>query len=231
MCRWIKWSCFILLQFVLLNAFAQNIRPAYHPCFLLDSVDAKLDFIRINAAKVFTDTFDCKQMLMDSIGARYLATKSNRYLDVLTAIHQNPAASEKVENLYIDVIKRFAEDDFAGFINRIYLAKGRYTPLEKELIATLNMIVNGRPYKQKYMGLLNVEIGKAKDAGDKYKLAYLQKLKLKIDEESYRSDCRFNRAANVIIVKFNIFGSQFLLIVKRGAIIISASLFTLTLFE
>jgi hypothetical protein len=167
-------------------AAAQNIKPEYHPCFLLDSVDAKLEFIRINAERVFTDTFDCKQMLMDSIGARYLATKNNRYLDVLTAIHQNPGASAKVENLYIDVIKRFAEDDFPDFINRLYLAKGRYAPLEKELIATLNMIVNGRPYKLKFMGLLNVEIGKAKDAGDKYKLAYLQKLKLRIEEESYR---------------------------------------------
>ena len=177
---------FFLLQLALLNAGAQYKKPVYQPCFLMDSIDARLDFIRINAARIFTDTFDCRQTLMDSIGARYIATKNNRYLDVLAAIHQNPAASEKVENLYIDPIKRFMEDDFAGFVNRLYLARGRYAPLEKELIATLNMIVDGRPYKLKYMGLLNVEIGKAKDAGDKSKQNYLEKLKLRIEEEKYR---------------------------------------------
>jgi hypothetical protein len=179
-----KCLMFLLLQFALTGAWAQSKKPVYHPCFLIDSVDAKMNVIRINAAKIFNDTFDCRQTLMDSIASRYLATKDNKYLDLLTTIRQNPLAH--VDNLYPDVIKRFVENDFGEFINRLYLGKGKYAVLEKELIGVLNMIVNARPLKQKYMGLLNVEIDKAKDDKDKLRQAYFEKLKLRIEEEKYR---------------------------------------------
>lgn len=183
---WLKFIAVFTLLVISFLVEAQTRKPVYNPCFLLDSIDRRLEFIKLNAFRIFADSFDCRQTLMDSIGSRYLATKSTRYLDFLAALHQNPAATEKVANLYPDLLKRFSEDDFPGFVNQLYLARGRYAALEKELIAVMNMIVNDRPYKLKYLGLLNVEIGKAKDAGNKPKQAYLEKLKLRIEEEKYR---------------------------------------------
>lgn len=172
----------LFLMFLALGTAAQT-KAVYHPCFLMDSVDKRLDFIRINAARIFTDTVDCKQTLLDSIGSHYLYTKDKKYLDLLTAIRQNQLA--KVENNYTDLIKRFVEDDFDGFVDQIYLAKGRYYVLEKELIATLNMIVDGRPYKNKYLALLGISINLAKSKKDTAKQAFLEKLKTRIEEEKY----------------------------------------------
>ena len=149
----------------------------------MDSVDAKLSFIQLNASRIFTDTVECKQNVLDNIAALYIRTKDKRYLNALSAIRQNPNA--KVDELYTDIINHFAENDFAGFINEIYLAKGKYFALEKELITTMNMIVGTKPLKQKYLGLLNVEIGKAKDKKDSYKTYFLEKLKTKIEDEKY----------------------------------------------
>jgi hypothetical protein len=179
----LKVVSFLLIGFISPQLSAQATKPNYLPCFLMDSVDARLDFIQRHASRIFVDSFDCRQTLIDSIGSRFLATKNNKYLDALSAIRQNPLAH--TDNLYTDLVKRFVDNDFAGFIGRLYLGKGKYLPLEKELIGTLNMIVNGRPYKQKYMGLLNVEIGKARDAHDASRQSYLQKLKIRIEEEKY----------------------------------------------
>lgn len=171
----------ILLTCIL--AFSQKAKPVYHPCFIMDSVEARLSFIQLNAGRIFTDTVECKQNLLDNITALYINGKDKKYLDALAAIRQNPNA--KVEELYTDIIKHLVEDDFAGFINQLYLAKGKYFTLEKELVTTMNMIVGPKPLKYKYMGLLNVEIEKAKDKKDSYKLYYLQKLKTKIEDEKY----------------------------------------------
>lgn len=164
-------------------AFAQKAKPVYHPCFIMDSAETKLSFIQLNAARIFTDTVECKQNLLDNMVSLYIKTNDKKYLDALSAIRQNPSA--KVEELYTDVVKRLVENDFAGFINQLYLAKGKYMPLEKELITAMNMIVGTKPLKYKYQGLLNVEIEKAKELKDAYKLSYLQKLKAKIDGEKY----------------------------------------------
>lgn len=166
-----------------LGLVAQTGKVTYHPCFLMDSVDKRLDFIRLNAARIFTDTVDCKQTLLDSIGSHYVATKDKKYLDALSSIRQNQLA--KVENNYTDLIKRFVEDDFDGFIDQLYLAKGRYYVLEKELIAAMNMIVDGRPYKNKYLALLGISINLAKSKKDTAKQLFLEKLKTKIEEEKY----------------------------------------------
>ena len=175
----------LLLTFIAITlfSFSQKARPVYHPCFIMDSVDAKLSFIQLNASRIFTDTVECKQNVLDNISALYIKTKDKKYLDALSAIRQNPNA--KVEELYTDIIKRFAENNFEGFINDVYLAKGKYVALEKELVTTMNMIVGTKPLKQKYMGLLNVEIQKAKDKKDSYKAYYLEKLKTKIEDEKY----------------------------------------------
>lgn len=165
------------------SVFAQGTKAVYHPCFLLDSVDKRLDFIKANASKVFVDTFDCKETLLDSISILYMRSGNKKYLDALTGILQNPNA--KVEGLYIDVIKRFLQNDFAGFINELYTARGKYQLLEKELIGAMNMIVDGKPYKQKYMGQLNLLISMAKDKKDTAKLYYLEKLKTRIEEDKY----------------------------------------------
>ncbi len=178
-----KSSLVAFLLFLSLCSLAQKVKPVYHPCFLMDSVDAKLSFIQLNASRVFTDTVECKQNVLDNIAALYLKTKDRKYLDALSAIRQNPNA--KVEELYTDIIKRFAEKDFSGFINDLYLAKGKYAALEKELITTMNMIVGAKPLKQKYLGLMNVEIEKAKDKKDSYKAYFFEKLKTKIEEEKY----------------------------------------------
>lgn len=179
----IKYLPLLLLLGMFNSASSQTRKANYHPCFLMDSIDKNLAFIRLNAPRIFIDSFDCRQDLLDSIGIKYLQTRKPLYLDALAAIRQNPAA--KVEELYTDVITRFMQDDFGGFIDQLYTAKGKYLSLEKELIAAMNMIVDGRPLKKKYMGQLNVEIEKAKDKKDKYKQAYLEKLKLKIEEEKY----------------------------------------------
>lgn len=165
------------------TASAQSAKPVYHPCFLLDSVDKRLDFIKANASRVFVDSFDCKETLLDSIGKLYIRSKNKKYLDVLTSILQNPNA--KVEGLYIDVIKDFLQDDFGGFVNELYIARGKYQLLEKELIGAMNMIVDGKPFKQKYMGQLNLQISIAKDKKDSAKIAYLEKLKVRIEEDKY----------------------------------------------
>ncbi|MFN8285491.1 MAG: hypothetical protein U0V74_02000 [Chitinophagales bacterium] len=165
-----------------ITSYAQR-KPVYHSCFLMDSVDKNLEFIRLNASRIFTDSVDCKQTLLDSIAIHYTQSKDKKYLDVLSSIRQNPNA--KVENNYTDIIKRFIENDFSGFIKQLYLSKGKYYVLEKELIGTMNMIVDGRPYKQKYMGLLNVDISIAKDKKDTYYQSFLEKLKVKIEEEKY----------------------------------------------
>lgn len=179
-----KYSVLLLLCLVVGQSSAQVKKLNYHPCFLKDSVDKHLDFIRLNASRIFIDSFDCKQMLFDSIGALYLSTSEKKYLDALTYIRNSSAAS-KVENLYTDVIRRFIQADFTDFLNQLYMGKGKYLALEKELVAAMNMIVDGRPYKQKYMGLLNVAIGKANDQKDLPRAAYLNKLKTKIEEDKY----------------------------------------------
>lgn len=163
---------------------AQSRKVNYHPCFLLDSVDQRLAFIKQNAARVFTDSADCKETLLDSITGKYVLTKDFKYLDALAVIRQNPAA--KADGLFTDVITLIVKDDFIGFADQLYRSKGRLLPLQNELIGAMNIIVDGRPFKQKYMGLLNVEIERTKGDNDKYRLAYLEKLKLKINEEKYR---------------------------------------------
>ncbi len=150
----------------------------------MDSVDKHLDFIRQNASRIFIDSFDCKQMLFDSITVQYIRTKEKRYIDALTYIH-NSSAAKQVENLYTDEIRKLVQNDFAGLLDLFYTGRGKYQVLEKELIATMNMIIAGRPYKLKYMGLLNVEISKAKDNRDTGRAAYFEKLKLKIEEDKY----------------------------------------------
>ncbi len=174
-----------LLCFVSVSAGinAQAHKTVYYPCFLMDSIDKHLLFIQQNAQRIFIDSFECRQILLDSIAVKYLRQKDKKYLDALSAIRTN--GGEKVENLYTDIVKRIAEKNFSGFINDLYLSKGKYAPLEKELIATMNMVIEGRPYKQKYMGILNVQLTKATEAKDKYKLYYLEKLKTKIEEEKY----------------------------------------------
>ncbi|HLP18804.1 MAG TPA: hypothetical protein VK174_00810 [Chitinophagales bacterium] len=174
---------FLLLALVTIAsaAFSQKAKPVYHPCFLTDSVDARLVFIQQNAARIFTDTIDCKENLLDKIADLYIKTKDKKYLGALSAIRQNPAA--KVEELYTDIVKRLIEDDFSNLLNEFYLAKGRYAPLEKELVTTLNMILGAKPLKQKYLPLLKIEIEKAKDKKDSYKTYYLEKLKTRIEED------------------------------------------------
>lgn len=74
---------------------------------------------------------------------------------------------------------------FSNFLNDLYLGRGKYIALEKELVSTLNMIVDGRPLKTKYTGLLNVEISKAKDRKDTSKAYFLEKLKTRIELDKY----------------------------------------------
>lgn len=160
---------------------AQTVRPVYHPCFLLDSVDKRLDFIKANASKIFVDSFDCKETLLDSISMLYIRGKDKKYLDALTTILANPKA--EVEGLYTDVVKRFVQNDFGGFLNELYVARGKYQLLEKELVTAMNMIVDGKPLKQKYAGQLNLQISMTKDKKDSAKLYYLEKLKTRIEED------------------------------------------------
>lgn len=181
--RLLKYLLFCLVLANVQIAAAQTKKPVYHPCFLLDSVDARLDFIKLNAARIFTDTIDCKQTLLDSISIKYLRTKDKKYLDALATIRQNPMA--KVENEYPDLLQRIIKNDFVGFINQLYAARGKYLPLEKELVASLSMIIDGRPLKQKYIPQINTEIDIARMAKDAAKMQYLMKLKVHIETESY----------------------------------------------
>ena len=163
---------------------AQGRKVNYHPCFLLDSIEQRLAFIKQNASRIFTDSADCKETLLDSVAIGYIRTKDVKYLDALAAIRQNPAA--KADGLFTDVITLIVKDDFIGFADQLYRSKGRLLPLQNELIGAMNMIVDGRPFKQRYMGQLNVEIERTKDSKDKYRQAYFEKLKQKIEEEKYR---------------------------------------------
>lgn len=174
---------FLLAALAIAKAQTGSSKPVYHPCFLMDSIDKNLEFIRVNSSKVFVDTFDCKDEVLRKIALRFIETKSVTYLNALSSIRQNPNA--KVEELYTDIVKLIIENDFPGFVENLYTAKGKFYPLEKELISTLNMIVDGRMLKQKYFGLLNLEISKAKDKKDTYKEAYLNKLKTKIENEKF----------------------------------------------
>lgn len=182
-----KWALPYLLSlyltFSIFELSAQK-KPAYHPCNLLDSADIRLEFIRLNAGRIFDDTSDCRQELLNAIAEKYIASKDEKYLAALSSIRQNTQA--KVEEFYTDPINRLLEDDFAGFIHRLYISRGKYLPLEKELVVTMNMIMGDRPLKQKYMGLLNVEISKASDKKDTGKEAFLKKLRQRIEEEKVR---------------------------------------------
>lgn len=177
----------IVLIFLLMSEggiFSQSIRPIYNPCLLADSVEKRLDFIRLNASRIFLDTADCKQQLFDSIAEQYVRTKDKKYLDALSYL-RNSSASNKVEDLFTDVIRKLVQTDFGDFLLQLYLAKGKYLALENELAITMNMIIDGRPLKQKYQGLLNVEISKAKDAKNLGYASYLEKLKVKIEEDRH----------------------------------------------
>lgn len=177
-------ACLIFtLIFCSTVAIAQSKKTVYHPCALIDSLDKHLAFIPLNTSRIFVDSFDCRQTLLDSIASKYLRTHEQKYLEALSAIRVNGA--ERVEDLYTDIIARFAEKDFTGFVNDLYLAKGKYLPLEKELVATLNMMINGKPYKNKFMAVLQGQITKANEAKDKYKISYLEKLKQKIELDKY----------------------------------------------
>ncbi len=177
----------IVLFFLLVSAgrgFSQSNRPVYNPCVLSDSVEKRLDFIRLNASRIFLDTADCKQQLFDSIAEQYVRTKDKKYLDALSYL-RNSSASNKVENLYTDVIRKLVQTNFSDFLLQLYTAKGKYLALENELTITMNMIIDGRPLKQKYVGLLNVEISRAKDAKNLGYASYLEKLKIKIEEDRH----------------------------------------------
>lgn len=179
----IRYLSFLVLLFYVTVSAAQSRKINYHPCFLKDSVDSRLVFIRQNAGRIFIDSFDCKDDLLDSIAVKFTITKNVKYLDVLTSIRQNPYAH--ADGLFTDVVKIFIEDDFTGFVEKLYQGGGRFLPLQNELIAAMNMIVNGRPLKQKYLGQLNAEIERVKDTKDKYRENYLEKLKQKIENEQY----------------------------------------------
>ena len=180
----IKYFSILIFLLSASASVAQGNRVSYNPCFLKDSIGSQMAFIRLNAARIFIDTADCKDVLLDSIAVRYTRTKEVRYLVALSTIRQNAFA--KTDGLFTDAIKLIADADFAGFIDELYMAKGRFLPLQDELIAAMNMILNGRPLKQKYMGQLNIEIQRAKDSADKNRETYLEKLKQKIDAEQYR---------------------------------------------
>lgn len=176
-------SALVMLLYVT-AAVAQGNKTTYSPCFLKDSVNTKLAFIRQGAGRIFTDSADCKDNLLDSIAVKYATTKEVRYLIALNAIRENHYA--KADGLFTDVIRIIVQDDFLGFVDQLYMAKGKFLPLQNELIAAMNMIVNARPMKQKYMGQLNVEIDRAKNSADPNLTVYLEKLKQKIEGEQYR---------------------------------------------
>lgn len=180
-----KTLCVSLLMILVTSFLAAQpkSKPTYNACLLKDSIDKNLVFIQQNINRIFTDTADCKQTLLDSIGVQYINTKNKKYLDALTNLRN--VGTDKVQDYYTDVIKRFAEINFSNFLNDLYLGRGKYIALEKELVSTLNMIVDGRPLKTKYIGLLNVEISKAKDRKDTSKAYFLEKLKTRIELDKY----------------------------------------------
>ncbi len=171
------------VTFLFVSCFSQPSKPVYHPCFLMDSVEKNLTFILSHLPKIFVDTFECRQALLENIAAEYNKTKDKKFLDALTRVRQFP--NTEVEGFYPDIIKRLIESDFSGFLNQLYTAQGKYLLLEKELIATMNMIIGGKLYKQRWLDMLNLEIEKAVQAKNKAKEVYLQKLKTKIEEEKY----------------------------------------------
>jgi hypothetical protein len=175
-------TIFFLLAISVL-APAQSKKINYQPCFLKDSVEKRLAFIVPNAGRIFVDSFECREALLDSIASCYERTKDTKYLMALAYIRQNPRAN--AGELYTDIIKHLVEYDFMNFVDQLYLTKGALLSLQNELIATMNIIIDGRPFKQKYMGRLSVEIEQAKDANDKNREQFLEKLKLKINEEQY----------------------------------------------
>lgn len=158
-------------------------KVSYDACILKDSIDKNLIFIQQNVSRIFTDTAECKQVLFDSVCARYLATQHKKYLDAF--VNLRTVGADKVKDYYTDVIKQISEANFSGFIHELYLGRGRYMTLEKELVSTMNMIVDGRLLKTRYLGLINVEISKANDVKDQAKVAFLLKLKSRIELDKY----------------------------------------------
>lgn len=180
-----KTCVLLLLMFVvpLLAApvMAQKSKPVYQPCLLADSAAARLAFIQTYAYRIFNDTAECKQILLDSIGSLYNNTADKKYLTALETIHER--AAKGVEGLYTDLIKRFCEKDFAGFGRALFAAGGGYRHLEDELIETMNMIVGSQQYKQKYIGQLNVQVLLAKEKNDSRAQAFWEKLKQRIETD------------------------------------------------
>ena len=172
---------FFVFLFLCSPVYSQKTKTNYSACFLADSVEIKLTFIQQNALRIFKDTSDCKQNVLDNIGALYVQTGDKKYLAALENIHQR--AGEKVENLYTDIIKRFCEKDFIAFASDLFLAKGQYFNLEKELIETMNMIVGTQPLKQKYLGVLNAQIEKVREEKDNSAIVYWEKLKKRIEND------------------------------------------------
>lgn len=162
-------------------AVAQKNKPIYQPCLLADSAGQRLAFIQTYAYRIFSDTAECKQTLLDSIGALYITTNDKKYLTALETIHQR--AAKGVEGLYTDLIKRFCEKDFAGFCHALYAAEGKYRHLEDELVETMNMIVGSQQYKQKYLGQLNVQVLSAKEKNDSRSKTFWEKLKQRIETD------------------------------------------------
>ena len=174
----------ILFGFLLLTVcLPAQSKTLFYSCRLVDSVESKLIFIQNNSSKIFTDTAECKQAILNHVVSLYISTKNKKYLNALTAIRLNPAA--KVSDLYADVIIRLVQNDFTDFIQKLYLGKGKYAILEKELIFAMNMIVGNQPLKQKYFGTLNESIKKAAENKKTDELAYLKKLKVKIESEKH----------------------------------------------
>jgi|GEM_PF-2962221 hypothetical protein len=180
----VKYFSILMLLLSVTVLYAQNGMVNYSPCFLKDSVDKKLPFIRQNAAMIFTETADCKDLLLDSIAMMFARTRDIRYISVLTIIHKNPLA--KTNGLFTDAVMLLAEYDFTWFINQLYLGKGKYQLLQNELIAAMNMIIDGKPLKQKYTGRLNAEIERAKASHDENMEEFLEKLKMRIEGDQYR---------------------------------------------
>jgi hypothetical protein len=176
----------LLIGFLLplcLGLSAQHVKPAYDACLLKDSVFLKADFIKLNAARIFTDSAECKGVLLDSIAVAYWDSSNLKMLELLSAIRVNPVA--KAEMYFTEIVSRFVNKDFEKLLADLYNSKGRATGIEKELISVMNMIIDEKPLKNKYLGRMNVQIEKAKDKKDKYKTDYLTKLKYKIENEQY----------------------------------------------
>lgn len=162
---------------------AQNKSAAYNSCLLKDSIDKHLETIRLSPARVFTDSAQCKRELLDSIANKFLTTSDKKYLGVLTSIAQN--SKSKIEGEFQDVMKMLVDGSFSKLLDAFYTGRGGYAALEKEVVLLMNTIVGGRPYKQQYLGLLNVEIEKAKDKDDRNKELYLVRFKQRIEDDKF----------------------------------------------